>query len=380
MRRLRLRARDGREWVAAVAEKEGEQRSLDALVGSLRAKLGVEPKLELVPPPGVLTCAGCHAPLAPGVAAAVRCPFCAQQTPVPLALQERQRAQVALGQSREATERLVESLLEQPGAGKASASLALTAGGVAAAWALAIAPLFVSGVGDVGVFEVGVALAAGLLASAAVVSFGKVGLINRGALRLLTSSFGARAAADPRGPPECRRCRAPLPSAERTVVGCVYCQAENILGLDLRAHVAPAKEHQLSLEQLFGRRQRQRGRTLGAAVVTLLAGGAAGLMLLVSTSVAAEFAEEKRACLGGEAKACTDLARTYRTGSVVARDEAKAAEFDERACALDEGEGCFDLSRAYAWGAGVERDEARARTLRARACSLGFAEACKPEE
>lgn len=380
VRRLRLRAKGGREWLAAVAEKVGEQRSLDALVGSLRAKLGVEPKVEVAAPVGVLTCASCRAPLAPGEAATVTCPFCGQVTPVPAELQQRHHAQRALAQSRAATEQLVETLLEQPGATKASASLGLTALGLVVAWAVALGPLFVSGLDDVGGFEVGVALVAGLLASLAVVSFGKTALLNRGALRVLTSSFGARAPADPRGPPECRSCRAPLPFAERTVVGCAYCGADNILGVDLRAHVAPMKEHQLSLEQLFASRKRQRSRVVTTAVVTLLAGAAAAFMVLVSASVASEFAARKRACLGGDGKACTDLARSYSTGSIIAEDDVKAAEFDERACALDDGEGCFDLSRAYAWGSGVARDEDRARTLRKKACELGFAEACKPEE
>lgn len=376
VRVLRLRARDGREWLAAVAEKTGEQRSLEALLGSLRSKLGVEPKGEAAAPQGVLTCAGCHAALAPGESSVATCPFCGQQTPVPPELQARQRAQAALDQARGATEALVVSLLDQPGATKASGSLVLTAVGLVVAWGAALAPLFVAGLQDVGGFEVGAALLAGVLASLAVVSFGNAGLINRGALRLLTSSFGARAPADPRGPPECRRCRAPLPAVERTVVGCAYCGAENVLGVDLRSNVAPAQEHQWSLEQLFASRQRQRSRIVTAAVVSLVGGVMAGLVLVTSAVVASEFAEEKRACLGGDGKACTATARTYSTGSTIAKDEAKAVEFAQRACALGDGEGCYDLSRAFAWGSGVERDEARAQVLEAKACELGYREAC----
>ena len=378
VRRLHLKARDGRTWLAAVAEKVSEQQSLEALLGSIRSKLGAEPKAARVVPPGVLSCAACGAALSPSSEAVATCPFCGHRTGVPPELQERQRAQAALGAARVVTEQLVEALLEQPGTAKASASLALTAAGLAIAWAAAVVPLFLFGVDDVGTFEVGVALVAGALGSVAVVSLGKVGLINRGALRLLTASFGARAPVDPRGPPECRRCRAPLPSEARTVVGCVYCGAENILGVDLRAYVASAKEHQLSLEQVFASRQRRRARVLSTAAVSLVMGAVAGLALVVSASVSSDFAAEKRACSGGDGRACTDVARSFSTGSVIAKDEVKAAEFGERACALNDAEGCFDLSRAFAWGSGVPRDEERANALRAKACELGFAEACPP--
>lgn len=379
-RRLRLRTKDGREWEAAYAEKLGEQQSLDALWGSIRARLGTAAKPAPACTPGVLVCASCRAPLVPEDAAQATCRFCGATTPLTAELREKVKAQAALAAAQASAGRLVEALLVQPGAGRASRWLAFAAVGILAGWAAALTPLFIAGLDNNGVFEVLVALAAGMLIALALVSFSKLGLVDRRALRLLTTSFGARAPADPRGAPECRRCQAPLPASDRTVVGCAYCGADNVLGIDLRADVAPAKAHQQSLQQLFASKQRQRSRTVTSAVVTLLAGGAAGFLLLMTGVVSSDFRAQVKACEAGDAKACTDVATDYAVGASVAEDDAKAVEYARRACDLKDGEGCSVLADHYRWGDGVEEDRAQEAELKKQACALGFAPACTPAE
>lgn len=379
-RRLRLATKDGREWAAAIAEKAGEQQSLDALWGSIRARLGVPEKTARPSSPGVLVCSGCRAPLVPEDAPQATCRFCGATTPLTHELREKVRAQRALAAAHATSSQLVDTLLVQPGAGRASAWLAVTAAGVTATWVAALVPLFLAGLGDAGVFEVGLALVTGMLASLAWVSFGKLGLVDRRALRVLTTAFGARAPADPRGAPECRRCTAPLPASDRTVVGCAYCGADNVLGVDLRSEVAPAKAHQQSLEQLFASKQRQRSRSLTSAVVTLLAGGAAGFLLVMAAVVSSDFRAQVQACEAGNAKACTAAASDYDIGISVAEDDAKAATYARRACELKDGEGCAVLAGLYRFGDGVEKDVERALALWKEACALGFAEACERQE
>lgn len=379
-RRLRLRAKDGREWEAAYAEKAGEQQSLDALWGSIRARLGVESKPAPASTPGILVCASCRAPLVPEDAPQATCRFCGATTPLSSELREKVKAQQALAAAHTASSRLVDSLLVQPGAGRAARWLAFAAVGIVAGWSASLAPLFVAGLGNNGVFEVGVALVAGMLVAVALVSFSKLGLVDRRALRLLTTSFGARAPADPRGAPECRRCHAPLPATDRTVAGCAYCGADNVLGVDLRADVAPAKAHQQSLQQLFASKQRQRSRTVASAVVTLAAGGAAGFLLLMTGVVSADFRAQVQACEAGDAKACTGVATDYALGTTVAEDDAKAVEYARRACDLKDGEGCAHLADHYRFGDGVEEDREQEAVLRKQACTLGYAPACEPSE
>ena len=380
VRRLRLQARDGRSWLLAEAEHPAEQRSLDALMGSIDSKLRPGEQAPVAAPERVLCCHHCGAPLVPADVEAVACVYCGSHTAMPAAVRERIGAHRANAQARGASVRSVEELLRQPGAHHANVVLVIVAALSALVWVPLLAALLLTGLASAGAFEVGWALLSGVLAVLALFIVARGKLASRRALRLLASSFGARAPRDGRDGFACRRCGGRLPESDQIVVACVYCDADNLLGLDLRPEAEASKEHELSLADALAARRRDRWfwacASLGAIVIALVSGG----MAYASYSMAQEHAAQLAGCKRGDAAQCYEVAMDYYLGISVAEDDEQALKYQLRACELGHGEACLDISERYRWGWGVVQDADGATEYRKRSCELGHAEGCKPPD
>ena len=85
----------------------------------------------------------------------------------------------------------------------------------------------------------------------------------------------------------------------------------------------------------------------------------------------------ERACKGGDAHACADLANRYFHGTGRAIDYSLAAKFSTMACDGGDANGCNLLGVIYSTGKGVAVDKERAAGLYRKACDGGFAVGCK---
>ena len=381
VRRLTLAPRDGRRLQLAEAEHPDEQRSLDALFGTLQAKIAslADAPPALHGPAHVLSCAGCGAPLSIPESEQVCCRHCGRWTPVPVELRERVQAKAHVKRAHGDIEANVRALLSQPGARFASFILLLALVFCGVGWLVVLGGLALTGLGDIGGFDVGWALFAGVAWSLFALLLARGAFAKRRALTLLASAFGARAPAAPGQPSACRCCGAGLAETQSLVSVCGYCGADNVLGIDLRPAVRPLREHALGLEALLTQRRREVRNALLGAAGSFVALGVAALMTVISVSVALEFAQVKRDCRANQARACRELGTDYSLGISGSEDDDKALEAWERGCELGDAEACYSAGRALDWGIDVPEDKERGAALIEKACKLGHAEACKPE-
>jgi hypothetical protein len=185
--------------------------------------------------------------------------------PIPSDLRARIGAASVLSDVQRRSRKIVRAVLAQPTARRVNLLFAL---GLALAIALSVVAV---AIGRYGFFFVEVGLVGGATAL----------LVNATAERRAFQavvSLGAIEPARAGDPYECRRCHAPLPPApvEQVLVACVYCAADNVLGLDLRREVHEAAAAELDLQtalQARGRRRRE-GRLVlaGAAAIALIGG------------------------------------------------------------------------------------------------------------
>lgn len=381
IRRLQLGTRDGRRFALAEAEHPEEQASLDALFGSLQSKL----RTELAPsaPPRdarVLACHSCGSPLPPAPSETVTCPFCQATVAIPPELRAKLWAEREVAQSRRATAETIAKLLAQPGARRANVVLALAATACVATWLVVLLVALVTGITSLGAFEWGWLLTSGMVFSAAVFMLARLALVERGALRLLATSFGARPGRDAQHGPECRACGGPLPKSDTLVARCGYCDADNVLGLDLRSEVVPERAAAKDLGSVLTAREASRRSWLIGGLVALLLVAFTGTMAATSISLGLEIAEARHKCSAGKAAACTALGRKYDIGVGVSEDDAEAYELYRAGCKLGDAEGCYQQSEFLRWGWGTNADPQGARGYRTRACRLGYEEACKPAD
>jgi hypothetical protein len=243
-------------------------------------------------------------------------------------------------------------------------------------WVPIVVGLLLAGANSVGAFEVGWGLVAGALLVLVMFVLGRAALASRRALRLVAAGFGARAPTQPGGAPGCRRCGGPLPPSESVIVDCVFCDADNVLGIDARAQVAPTQAHQRSLSDVVRARDRERLRWRGTAVAVLPIAVLAGGMAAASYSVGRELAETLQACEAGDGAACREAAVDYDLGISVAEDDAKAFALAQRGCELGDAESCWTVAQDLYWGWGTDEDPEAADPIRVHACDLGVAEAC----
>lgn len=82
------------------------------------------------------------------------------------------------------------------------------------------------------------------------------------------------------------------------------------------------------------------------------------------------FESFKKACDGGNMRACFNLGAMYEYGNGVEKNEQKAAELYKKACDGREMLGCGTLGAMYEYGIGVEKNEQKAAELYKKACEI----------
>lgn len=231
-----------------------------AILGACEARGGhVEGSGAAEEATSVVRCDACGAPVAAVEAAETPCASCGATVRFDPGTAEKIRSASELGRATVRLEEVVRTLLDQPSATSANRPLdlfgALVVGLPAAAFALFALPGGGAGRGFA-LLAVGVPLAA-------VVAFlARRAVADRQALRALTAGMGARNPARAGEPPRCRQCGGTLLVRERHVVAiCLFCRAENVLGLDLRPAAASARSRGYELGKVLAKRNASRVRT-----------------------------------------------------------------------------------------------------------------------
>ena len=274
---------------AGASEIESLERLYDAL-GAAGAPTGEERAASL--PPEILRCPSCDAPAAPTNQPSVPCRFCGADIPIPESLRERQRAAAELEGSGTSRARTVRRVLDQPGADRAARLVG--AGRLFMMWCqplalIALVVFVVHHTGDAAyaegarvlrvepsndaVFVYDLALFAFTVTAIFTVVWSGLSayLANRRALRLLCEHFGAVPPATSNAPATCRECGAPLPDpAGALLVRCVYCSAENVLGIDPRPAALRRRSEKVDLDAALRHRRRARLRLLVTVPLCLL--------------------------------------------------------------------------------------------------------------
>jgi len=242
----------------AMTRAPGELASFDELTATLQNVLQPKPEPEAVHlPQQVLRCPSCRGPVAPSAEAEVPCAWCGQRLSVPSSLREKVRASsVVASHSHEA----VKAVLDQPSALRLDRTFRHVTRALMAAW----------GIGGVAI------LAAELKGRSLGQAVGFISLF----------VFGAALGSEKPGTPRsCRQCRGPLVSAaDQLVVRCVFCDAPNLMGIDLRGRAAAVGEESRSLQQVLEQRasKRQAWRAVAILGVALVVSGIAALIWAVS--------------------------------------------------------------------------------------------------
>lgn len=264
----------------AVVTDPGDARSVKAARASVEAVVTGRRALEDRPAVAreTLACPACGAGVAPGDEDAVPCAHCGAAVPIAAPLRELVRAAMALDASRDLARDRVRRLHAQPDARAVERALGVALGvaalGFLATWGTLAwsalqspswRPLFTF-------FLLAPFALVGLLAALA-----RVALANRAALRVLALAYGALAPERPGEPQRCRRCHGPLRTATPGALErCVYCEADNVMGLDVagaaRASAEGDEALEVTLAQLGHERRRWVGVALGVLALTALWG------------------------------------------------------------------------------------------------------------
>ena len=261
------------------AEKQSFEELRQSILGACESRAGqvvaVESDAQPVSPVAVLQCESCGHAVSPGDAVESVCPSCGALVLFDAETRDRIRAASALSERIEKLEGVVARLLAQPSARAVNRPLRLLDTLVLLLPAVAAVVYFVPAPFG-GLFPALWLLAVGLLAAAAVGCLAVTKIVQRQALRDLTMGMGARNASRPGEPPCCRQCGGTLLiRPDRVVAVCLFCQAENLLGLDLRPAAAAAQSRLYRLESIVSREAGKRQLTKIAvaffSVLTLLA-------------------------------------------------------------------------------------------------------------
>ena len=275
--RLRLPLRAGGDVL--LAEAEGDERaSLEALRDSIRSAFSPAAEVtQAALSPEILRCAQCGAPQVPVDQDAAPCPFCRHSVAMPEALRVKQRAVSALHADDAASARLVKRLLAQPGARSAGRVLWLGRKLMVLAQPGALIYLIClvyhqtadrpSSEGPYAMraipnndtlffYDIAVLALVVLMAFCLVWLALSAYFANRKALRVLAEGFGAVPPPQPGAPSTCRQCGAPLSeAANEVIVRCVYCRAQNVLGIDPRPAAARQRHERRSLQSAARQRR-----------------------------------------------------------------------------------------------------------------------------
>ena len=247
------------DLVLASAERAGEQQSLEELAATIEAATkpdtGAKPTAKAA---NLLTCPSCSAALVPSDAATIKCPYCEHEVAVPDELRTQLRDALAV-QGR--PDKAIAKLLVQPRATLLGALFVVTAVFMLVAWPVAITLMIFEAAKDTLTF-VHVLFLIGFVASSVLGFYGviRTRLVDRQALRLVAVEFAAVEPAKAGEPYRCQRCLAPLPALgdAKIVARCIYCSADNVLGIHLGREASIAREESQSLERALATRKHER--------------------------------------------------------------------------------------------------------------------------
>ncbi|HNN96871.1 MAG TPA: hypothetical protein PKI03_31595 [Pseudomonadota bacterium] len=271
---------------AAISHEPSEDRSLRSIAETLQG-LASRPSVTDTGPPAigaqrlaVVHCPGCGAPVPPRLQGA--CPYCDHAIVLPAAVRQQLQAQAAHEHDRIDSEHLLRKVLRQPPAWRINATLLLFLPPLVLSWPVAGAVFdeFYQGRHVLRPYH-GLSLALAALCSNLALGFLlRAQVAARAAVRVIATHFAARPPVRRGAPPDCRVCGAPLPvEAQRLLVLCGYCQAENVTGLNL-VPVAAAQADQLGeLRGALIERLQTRRRFRRLSLLALLLLGLAGLSL-----------------------------------------------------------------------------------------------------
>lgn len=256
----------------------GEKASLgelrQAILGACQARGGrASEDGATEPPTSVLQCAACGSAVAAVEAAETSCGSCGATVVFDPDAAERIRSAADLGRVTERLEEAIQRLLDQPPATSANRPLDLLGFLILVVPAAALGVSVLPGGGATGGLAL---LAVGVPFATGIAFLARLFVAERQALRALTAGMGARNPARAGEPPRCRQCGGTLLIRDRHVVAiCLFCRAENLLGLDLRPALAAAQSHDYELGAILAKRRSRRRRALAGlvacAVVTALA-------------------------------------------------------------------------------------------------------------
>jgi hypothetical protein len=253
--------RGGKDVLLAETDRPDEAHSFRAAGATIAAISAGKREVQRAAPQQVehATCSNCNAPLVPEDATHVVCAYCHQRVPLEPRYRERAAGALALEKSHVRTRRIIERLIRQPGATRTNAWLAALGLVMFAAWPLGwwafARHVLHAGVAtrDLAYFFLPIAgVLGGFL-------FARGRLADRRAMQLLTISYGALAPEQEGAPARCRRCIAPLPAVGiGGVATCRYCEAESIVGIDLRPVVDRGRAEDDHFEKALATRGRER--------------------------------------------------------------------------------------------------------------------------
>ena len=268
--------------VLAEAEAPEERASLAALFASIQAGAWRGEAEEAGPVDAdVVRCAGCGAAVVPGTDERVKCHRCGAAVAMPEDVRRRVQTAAEGRSARQQAAGLVTRLIDQPGAVRINLLFVLGGAAMLLAWPGSL------GIGiwnylrdDLDATRVLSLLVFPLALIPGLYALLRMQLVDRFALRLLTLDLGAREPARAGDPYGCHACGAPLVVGPgEVVVRCVYCAADNVLGLDLRARTGRERAAARSLDEALRWRSKERThwrwRVVPALVLTAL-----GVLLL----------------------------------------------------------------------------------------------------
>jgi hypothetical protein len=253
--------RKGERRMIAETDRPIERDSMTAAASSVAAVVSGQRYVAEAPtvPAKILSCNSCGAPAVPDDVPFVTCSFCNMRVELPADIRGQAAAAKTMSQSRSTTAGIIAKLREQPKAAHTNMWLAILAALMFGAWPIGWGLIAFRVLADG--FQ-GSDLFCLLLPFAAVVAgffLARARLADRGALQLLTLGFGALSPRKEGEPSRCRRCQGPLPSAGLGgVAQCRYCASENIVGLDLRPSVDPARAEQTSFDDALKKRSAEK--------------------------------------------------------------------------------------------------------------------------
>jgi uncharacterized protein len=139
-------------------------------------------------------------------------------------------------------------------------------------------------------------------------------------------------------------------------------------GSGIRASATPASAQAAALY----RKACDGGSALGCRNLALMYATGNG----VSQSYAQALTLYRKACNGGDAGGCSNLGLMYANGTGVSQDYAQAVTLYRKGCDAGDRIGCNNLGLMFARGTGVSQDYAQASALYRKGCDAGITISC----